>query len=60
MEMEDVVFMCIGIGLAATIEFNLGETSGKESICSRFKEHVLTTEGKCIKVEQESKKGAQQ
>jgi len=56
MEMEDVVFMCIGIGLAATIAFNLGETSGKKAICSQFKEHVLTTDGKCIKVEQDTTK----
>ena len=54
--MEDVVFMCIGIGLAATIAFGLGEIPGKKSICSQFKEHVLTTEGKCIKVEQDQPK----
>lgn len=58
--MKKFVAMLIVIILLAIVEFNLGETSGKESICSRFKEHVLTTEGKCIKVEQESKKGAQQ
>ena len=56
MEMEDVVFMCIGIGLAAIIAFSLGDTSGKKSICSQFKEHVLTTDGKCIKVEQDQPK----
>lgn len=54
--MKKFVAMLIVIILLAIVEFNLGETSGKESICSQFKEHVLTTEGKCIKVEQESKK----
>lgn len=58
--MKGFIVLSIVIILLAIVEFNLGETSGKESICSRFKEHVLTTEGKCIKVEQESKKGAQQ
>jgi len=60
MEMEEIALLLIGIGLSSIIAFSLGDASGKKSICSQFKEHVLTTEGKCIKVEQESKKGAQQ
>lgn len=60
MEMEEIIFLITGIGLSAIIAFSLGETSGRKSVCSQFKEHVLTTEGSCIKVEQESKKGAQQ
>jgi len=58
--MKGFIVLSIVMALLAFVAFSLGETSGKKSICSRFKEHVLTTEGKCIKVEQESKKGAQQ
>jgi hypothetical protein len=60
MKTEEIIFLLTGIGLLVIIAFGLGNTSGKKSVCSQFKEHVLTTEGKCIKVEQESKKGAQQ
>ena len=56
MEMEDIILMVIGIGLSAIVAFSVGESSGKKSVCSQFKEHVLTTDGKCIKVEQDTTK----